>query len=241
MKTRTISLALGLAALGLAAGCSSGTSSSAANASPTGAVASVLASAAACNSSGGSWDGSTCQPSAPPNPFLQTDPNGQQCASLDSQGYCPGDDPPQQTDPNGQQCASLDSQGYCPGDDPQQTDPNGNTCASLDSQGYCPGHDPQPDKVTFIVSGSYASVTYGPAGSNYTGSVPMDVTETIPGQPPIYYAIDAQLQGGGTVSCKIEVNGQTISQGTAQGGYNIATCEISQDPLSGGWTDTNSS
>ena len=97
------------------------------------------------------------------------------------------------------------------------------------------------DKVTFIVSGSYASVTYGPAGSNYTGSVPMDVTETIPGQPPIYYAIDAQLQGGGTVSCKIEVNGQTISQGTAQGGYNIATCEISQDPLSGGWTDTNSS
>lgn len=33
---------------------------------------------------------STTSPSAP---VEQTDPNGQQCASLDSQGYCPGDDP----------------------------------------------------------------------------------------------------------------------------------------------------
>ena len=41
------------------------------------------------------------------------------------------------------------------------------------------------------------------------------------------------------VSCKIEVNGQVISTATASGGYNIASCEISQDPLSGNWTDTN--
>ena len=41
------------------------------------------------------------------------------------------------------------------------------------------------------------------------------------------------------VSCKIEVNGQVISAATASGGYTIASREISQDPLSGNWTDTN--
>ncbi len=98
----------------------------------------------------------------------------------------------------------------------------------------------QPDTVTFIVSGTDADVTYGPAGSNLTGSVPMDKTMTIPDQAPIYYAINAQLQGGGSVSCKIEVDGQVISQGTAEGGYQIASCEIGQDPVSGDWQDDNS-
>ena len=56
---------------------------------------------------------------------------------------------------------------------------------------------------------------------------------------PLYYSVTAQLQGGGSVSCKIEVDGKVISQSTATGGYNIASCEISQDPLSGNWTDTN--
>lgn len=57
--------------------------------------------------------------------------------------------------------------------------------------------------------------------------------------PATGYAINAQLQGGGTVSCSISVDGKVISQGSASGGYNIASCEISQD-FSGGWQDTNS-
>jgi hypothetical protein len=240
MKTRTISLALGMAALGLAAGCSS--ASHTATAAAATAVATPSVAIDPYGETCPTLDSSGYCPGDDP----ATDPNGQTCQNTEvngNGGYCPGDSPSptETTDPAGDTCTSLDSQGYCPGDDPQQTDPLGNSCPSLDKQGYCPGDDPQPDKVTFIVSGSYANVTYGPAGSDYTGSVPMDVTQTIPDQPPIYYAIDAQLQGGGTVSCKIEVDGQTISQATAQGGYNIATCEISQDPLSGGWTNTNSS
>jgi hypothetical protein len=43
----------------------------------------------------------------------------------------------------------------------------------------------------------------------------------------------------GRVTCKIEINGKAISTATASGGYNIASCETSQDPLSGKWTDTN--
>ena len=56
---------------------------------------------------------------------------------------------------------------------------------------------------------------------------------------PLYYSITAQLQGGGTVSCQILVNGAVISSSTAAGGYNIAQCEIGQDPLSGQWEDDN--
>lgn len=91
--------------------------------------------------------------------------------------------------------------------------------------------------VTYEVSGSPADVTYGPAGSNSQGSVPMDLTKPL--GTPIYVAITAQLQGSGTVTCKIKVDGKVISQSTASGGYNIAQCEISQNPLSGQWQDTN--
>ena len=91
--------------------------------------------------------------------------------------------------------------------------------------------------VTYEVTGSSADVTYGPAGSTLSGTVPMKVTAKL--GDPIYYSLQAQLQGGGSVSVKILVNGIVISQGTASGGYNIATAEISQDPLTGQWTDTD--
>jgi hypothetical protein len=35
------------------------------------------------------------------------------------------------------------------------------------------------------------------------------------------------------------VTGQVIWTATASRGYNIASYEISQEPLSGNWTDTN--
>ena len=130
----------------------------------------------------------------------------------------------QVVDPNGASCSSADSQGYCPGDDPTPSDP--------------PSTVAQADTVTYIVTGSDADVTYGPAGSDHTGYSGMKKTETIPDSPPAYYAITAQLQGGGSVSCKIEVNGQVISSSSADGGYNIAQCEIGQD-FDGNWQNDN--
>jgi hypothetical protein len=94
---------------------------------------------------------------------------------------------------------------------------------------------PAAETVTFQVEGSPADVTYGPAGSNFSGSVPLNVTNPL--GTPIYYAITAQLQGGGQVSCRILVDGKVISQSTASGGYNIADCEISQG-FTGGWHNT---
>jgi hypothetical protein len=91
--------------------------------------------------------------------------------------------------------------------------------------------------VTYIVTGSPADVTYGPSGSDLQGYVPMNVSAPL--RNPVYYAISAQLQGGGQVTCEILVGGHVISKSTATGSYNIATCEISQDPISGGWVNTN--
>lgn len=91
--------------------------------------------------------------------------------------------------------------------------------------------------VTYVVSGDSADVTYGPAGSDLQGSVPMRTSGQL--GTATYYAIDAQLQGDGTVSCQILVDGTAISSATASGGYRLARCEIIRD-LSGNWIDANS-
>lgn len=93
-------------------------------------------------------------------------------------------------------------------------------------------------KITYLVTGTpgAADVTYGPEGSNLTGKVPMRVTKRLGSAG--FYSIQAQLQGGGHVKVEILVNGKVISSGTAEGGYNIASAEISQDPITGKWEDT---
>jgi len=97
---------------------------------------------------------------------------------------------------------------------------------------------PSAQTVTFVVNGDPARVSYGPAGSQLQGSVPMNVTQPLGN--PIYYAISAQLQGDGSVTCEIDVNGQAVSGSTATASYGLATCEISPDG-SGGWENTNAS
>lgn len=84
------------------------------------------------------------------------------------------------------------------------------------------------------------TVNYGPDGSNFTGNIPMKVSATIPSSPPSYYAIDVQLSdAGGNATCQLLVDGVVISQASAQGASNIATCEIGQDST-GSWVNDNS-
>lgn len=109
--------------------------------------------------------------------------------------------------------------------------------AAAPPQGSAPAKAPAAQTVTYVVTGSAADVTFGPSGSDYTGSVPMRVSKPL--GTPSYYSINAQLQGDGSVSCQILVNGSVVSQGTASGGYQIASCEIVQDPFSGAWQDAN--
>lgn len=101
-----------------------------------------------------------------------------------------------------------------------------------------PKPKPAPDTVEYIVTGSRAEVTYGPAGSSLSGHSPMTVKKPLAN--PTFYSVTAQLSGSGKVSCQIKIKGKVISQATATGSYNIAMCEVMQDPIGDDWIDANS-
>lgn len=97
----------------------------------------------------------------------------------------------------------------------------------------CAGSGPgDQGTLTYVVTGSPASVTYGPAGSSLSGTVPMRLR--VPLASHLYYVIHAQLgKAGGRVTCRFLVNGHVVASGTAAGEFNVASCEISDGP--GGW------
>lgn len=95
---------------------------------------------------------------------------------------------------------------------------------------------PGTGTVTYVVSGDPANVTYGPAGSDLQGTVPMQAGAPL--GDATYYALNAQLQQDGTVTCQILVNGTAVSSGTASGLGGLARCEIIRDS-SGDWVDAN--
>ncbi len=137
------------------------------------------------------------------------------------------------TDPNGQNCLSLDSQGYCPGDDPTPA----------------PTTPPSPTTVTFIVTGTgQPDITYGSDSDHRDGGGNLgDLGQgnglpwraSIPFDPNAqYYSIDAQLQGGGDITCKIVVTGPgwvplVVSRGHASGSYNICSAQAAPSDSSG--------
>jgi hypothetical protein len=135
-------------------------------------------------------------------------------------------------------------------------------CVTADDAGYCPGDDPAPPaptvnpatKVTFIVTGwGNPSVTYGTDSDNRDGGgtlgqmgdgngLPWKRTMTFSGDAQ-YYSIDAQLEGGGDISCKIVVTGPgddplIVSHGHASGGYNICSAQAAPSDSTGtSWQD----
>ena len=87
-------------------------------------------------------------------------------------------------------------------------------------------------QVTYVVTGSAAHVTYGPSGANFEGTGPLSVSQPL-GQPQ-FYSINAQLTGGGSVTCLLKVDGVTIASNSASGNGNIASCQMDQN-LNGSW------
>ncbi|HEX3515361.1 MAG TPA: hypothetical protein VHT26_15315 [Trebonia sp.] len=65
----------------------------------------------------------------------------------------------------------------------------------------------------------------------------------VPGITADYYAIDSQLQGSGSITCKIVVTGPgdnplTVSHGAASGGYNICDAQAAPTDSTGlSWTN----
>lgn len=99
-----------------------------------------------------------------------------------------------------------------------------------------------PQVVVFTCTGTDdgdgISITYGPNGTDLAGPASIDGTwsTTLPlDNSKEYYALNAQLQGAGDVTCTVKGGGAT-STGEASGGYNIASPEIVSGFL--GWQST---
>ncbi len=94
--------------------------------------------------------------------------------------------------------------------------------------------------LTYRVTGTPGGrVTYGPAGTYLTGRAPMRVTARL--GDPLYYFITAQLAGRGSVQCEILIGTRVMDKSVATGRRNLASCEISRDPLTGKWQDPDGS
>ena len=106
----------------------------------------------------------------------------------------------------------------------------------LAEKDMCPSQA-APQQVTYVVTGSAAHVTYGPSGANFEGTGPLAVSQPL-GEPQ-FYSINAQLTGGGSVTCLLKVDGVTIASNTASGSGNIASCQMDQN-LNGSWVATSS-
>jgi len=101
----------------------------------------------------------------------------------------------------------------------------------LAEKDLCPSQSTS-QQVTYVVTGSAAHVTYGPSGANFEGTGPLSVSQPL-GQPQ-FYSINAQLTGGGSVTCLLKVDGVTIASNSASGSGNIASCQMDQN-LNGSW------
>lgn len=93
-------------------------------------------------------------------------------------------------------------------------------------------------EVSFTVTGTAPAgvdITYGSDSSNYQGpKQPPMMGETLQiDKNALYYAVSAQLQGGGNITCEIQI-GSTVRTGHARGGYNICSAQLSKD-YNGGW------
>jgi hypothetical protein len=91
--------------------------------------------------------------------------------------------------------------------------------------------------VTFTVDGSTPAgvdITYGSDSSNYQGPSQPPMYKTLQiDEHALYYAVNAQLSGGGNVTCEIQI-GDVVRTGHAVGGYNICSAQLSKT-YNGGW------
>lgn len=124
--------------------------------------------------------------------------------------------------------------------------------SQIASQAAAASPTPQaPTKVTFVVSGSAPDgidITYGPSGSNFAGPSVLSgkAVMSVKFDPEAsYYSLNAQLQGAGSIKCKIVVTGPgdaplTVSHGAAAGGYNICDAQAAPSDSTGlNWQNEN--
>lgn len=112
-------------------------------------------------------------------------------------------------------------------------------CGAGSGDGSTYGGATESDGVQFSVTGSASSgvdITYGNDTSSHQGPGRLPAYMSMPVRSDaLYYAMSAQLQGGGSITCKLRI-GDSVSVGHASGGYNICSVQLNSDPLTGGWS-----
>jgi Mycobacterium membrane protein len=72
---------------------------------------------------------------------------------------------------------------------------------------------------------TYDTLTDGNTGSSQADGSALPWTKTVTGKGLItIFSVDAQLQTGSTVSCKITVDGKVVSSHTSTGQYAVVSC-----------------
>jgi hypothetical protein len=64
----------------------------------------------------------------------------------------------------------------------------------------------------------------------FTTTLPLDSSGAV-----LVYEVAAQLQGSGSISCSVAVNGTVLNTGTAANGYNYCLAQIGQNPVTRKW------
>ncbi|WP_203962229.1 hypothetical protein [Actinocatenispora thailandica] len=80
-----------------------------------------------------------------------------------------------------------------------------------------------------ITYGSDSDSRQGPNAVPWQASLPRDDSGKT-----LYYAVTAQLNSGGDITCEVLVGTKVVAAGHASGGYNICSAQIGQDFL-GTW------
>ena len=137
------------------------------------------------------------------------------------------------TDPSGMACVTLDTAGYCPGDDPAPATPTVNPATKVTFVVTGWGNP----SITYGSDSDNrdGGGTRGQLGDGNT--LPWTRSMTFSGDA-LFYSIDAQLEGAGDISCKIVVSGPgddplTVSHGHASGGYNICSAQAAPSDSTG--------
>jgi hypothetical protein len=101
-------------------------------------------------------------------------------------------------------------------------------------------HAASKPTVTFRVEGTASSVdtTYGSDSDNRQApdKVPWQTTLSRDDSgDTLYYFVNAQLNGGGDITCEVLVGSKVVATGHASGSYNICSAQVGQDPFTDKW------
>ena len=117
-------------------------------------------------------------------------------------------------------------------------------CQTGGSQARTPAPHSSATVATFRVSGtdggSGVDITYGSQNANMQGGSKLPWSATMPVQGSArYYAVQAQLNGKGSITCSVRVDG-VAKTAHASGGYDVCRAEVVNE-LGGRWAPSSAS